>query len=157
MKRHIALCMGFLAFLISANPAFSADESKPKGPAANVDIKAVIKACEDNAWTDPPDYSTAGMIRFSNRNIACLQEEILTQLRQTMPEPDKAAEQARAHLSRMREDHQSFWHMFYSGNKSCSGIGMCSSMQVLSAYAEHIAFLEGMFKTIVEYRQDEGF
>ena len=77
MRQHMRLCIGLLVMLVASASTAYADADKPGGPAANIDIEFVIKACSANAQTDPPDYSTAGMVNASNRNMDCLEQEIL--------------------------------------------------------------------------------
>lgn len=155
MRRHIGVCVGLLGLLIigSASAAY-ADADKPGGPAANIDIEAVIKACSTNAQTNPPDYSTAGMIEASNRNMDCLEEEILEHMRQVMPNPKQAEAQMRLRLARMRKEHMDLWDDFYNGNASCQP---CGTMTELFPYGRHLGLLKDIYRTTVKWRQFEEF
>lgn len=131
-----------------------AEADKPGGPAANIDADVVIKACETKSRNTPPDITTAGMIQAGSRNMDCLEKEILSQVRQVMPNPETAALIAETRLKRIRMENLGFWGAFYGENISCSP---CGTLVPLLVTAEHIGYLERMLRSIILHRQTEEF
>ncbi|WP_374634793.1 hypothetical protein [Ferrovibrio sp.] len=154
MLRHIGICLGFLVLLMGGGSAAYAGADKPGGPAANVDIEAVIKACSTNSQTTPPDHSTAGMINASNRNMDCLEQEILEHIHQVMRDPKQAEEQMRLRLARIRKEHTDLWRDFYDKNTSCLP---CGTLTAVLPHGRHIGLLQDIYRGIVKWRQFEDF